>query len=70
MTIDCGIEIQTMQLAKWKEILKDEVYNDLVTYGTRNNSIAKSGYDICRGCDLTAFVDNWLYYKSIRYDIN
>lgn len=54
-----AIKIQTEQLNTWKKVLLPKVYEALVKYATQDNATAKSGYDICRGSDLSCFVENY-----------
>jgi hypothetical protein len=56
MTIEQGIQIQNEQLADWKKVLKDDVYEKLVLWTIEMNLKAKTGYDIRRGVEL----DNWI----------
>jgi hypothetical protein len=55
-----GLDIQAKQLEQWKSILKDEVYEALYEYATRNNSEAKTGWDIRRGSDLSNYIGNYM----------
>jgi hypothetical protein len=55
-----GLDIQAKQLAQWKSILKDEVYEALYEYATRNHSEAKTGWDICRGTSLDNYIGNYM----------
>ena len=59
-TVEQGLEIQAKQLAEWKSILKDEVYEALHEYATRNNGEAKTGYNICRGSNLDNYIGNYM----------
>jgi hypothetical protein len=61
MTVEGGIQIQNEHLQKWKIILKDNVYEELVKWAISNNGEAKTGYDIRRGVEL----DNWIGNYSI-----
>jgi len=54
-----GLDIQARQLEGWKSILKDEVYEALHEYATRNNGEAKTGWDIRRGSDLDNYISNY-----------
>jgi hypothetical protein len=55
-----GLDIQAKQLAQWKSILKDEVYEALYEYATRNHSEAKTGWDIRRGTSLDNYIGNYM----------
>lgn len=55
-----GIEIQTEQLKDWKKVLQPKVYKSLVKFATKDNSKAKTGYDICRGTDFTNYIENYV----------
>lgn len=59
-TPEKGIGIQTEQLNRWKTVLQPKVYEALVKYATEANNTAKSGYDICRGSDLSCYVENYM----------
>jgi len=59
-TIELGLEVQAEQLAKWKSILLPEVYEALYEYATRNNSEARTGWDIRRGSDLSNYIGNYM----------
>ncbi len=59
LTIERGIEIQNEHLAQWKDKLIPEAYNDLELFAKEKNNLAKDGYQIRRGNDLTVFVCNW-----------
>lgn len=63
-TIQQGIEVQTQQLSEWKQLLKDEVYIAVEIYATKDNHLAKTGDDICRGVSMTDMVHNYLYYTK------
>lgn len=64
LTVEKGIEIQRQHLNDWKEILKPHVYKWLEAKAVENNHLAKSGYDIARGCTLDSYVGNYLYYTK------
>jgi hypothetical protein len=57
-TVADGIATQTAQLKQWKSILKYDVYEKIEKQATANNHKAKTGYDICRGCDILNLVMN------------
>ena len=59
-TTEEGLEIQAKQLEEWKSVLVPEVYNALHEYATRNNNIAKSGWDVCRGTGLNNYIANYM----------
>jgi hypothetical protein len=59
-TVEEGIEIQQQQLSQWKTILITEVYDALEEYATRNNGKAQSGFDICRGSELSSYIGNYM----------
>ena len=54
-----GYKIQQAHLAKWEKVLKPDVMAELREYAEKDNDFAKTGYDICRGNDLLAFVLNY-----------
>ncbi len=60
LSVEKGIEIQTEQLNRWETVLQPKVYEALVKYATETNNTAKSGYDICRGSDLSCYVENYM----------
>lgn len=60
-TVEDGITIQTEQLERWKAVLLPEVYTALEEYTTRDNNKAKSGYDICRGTDITTYISSYTF---------
>jgi hypothetical protein len=59
MTIEKGIQIQNEHLSLWKKVLKEEVYNKLALWTMEKNLEANTGYDIRRGSDLSAWVQNY-----------
>ena len=59
-TVEEGIKVQNKQLCQWKTVLLPEVYNNLCEYATRNNHLAKSGYDVKRGTDLDIYIANYM----------
>ena len=59
-TIEQGLEVQAKQLAEWKSILINEVYEALYEYATRKNHEAKTGWDIRRGTDLDNYIGNYM----------
>ena len=59
-TLQHGLEIQAEQLANWKSILIDEVYEALYEYATRLNHLAETGYDVRRGTDLSTYIANYM----------
>ena len=56
-----GIAIQTVQLNKWKKVLKPEVFEKLKAFAVKNNDNARNGFDITRGDDLNNFIVNYSY---------
>lgn len=58
-TVEDGINVQTEQLNNWGKVLIPEVFDALKEYATRNNHLAKTGYDIIRGSDLSNYVHNY-----------
>jgi hypothetical protein len=58
--VEEGIEVQTEQLKEWKSVLIPEVYEALEEYAKRKNHLAKSGFDICRGSDLSNYIGNYM----------
>ena len=63
LSIEKGIEIQSQQLSDWKQLLKPEVYQWLEKRAVRDNHLAKDGFSIRRGSDLSCDVANYLHYK-------
>ena len=68
LTVEEGIAIQSEQLQGWKQLLKPEIYDWLEKRVTKDNHLAKNGYNIVRGSLMTNFVENYLYesYERIR----
>lgn len=60
LTVNEGIKIQNEQLKGWKKVLIPECYESLEEYAKRNNDKAKTGYDICRGSNLSVYVNNYI----------
>jgi hypothetical protein len=58
-SVEDGIKIQRTQLNHWRSVLKEHVYNELERFATKNNHMVKTGYEICRGNDLSVFVQNY-----------
>ena len=52
-TVQDGIALQNEELAKWKTVLTDDIYQRLVKYVTRNNHEAETGFDVFRGDDIS-----------------
>jgi hypothetical protein len=61
-TIEQGLQVQREHLNEWKQVLKEEVYNELVKWATETNGEAKTGYDIRRGSSLSTWVQNHSLY--------
>lgn len=59
-SVEEGIEVQTEQLKEWKSVLIPEVYEALEEYAKRKNHLAQSGFDICRGTDLSSYIKNYM----------
>ena len=55
-TVQDGIAYQNEELAKWKTVLTDDIYQRLVKYVTRNNHEAETGFNVCRGGDIEFIV--------------
>lgn len=55
-TVQDGIAYQNEELAKWKTVLTDDIYQRLVKYVTRNNHEAETGFNVCRGGDIDFIV--------------
>lgn len=64
-TIQHGIDVQNDHLEEYKTILNDETYNALVAFAIKDNDKAKDGYDICRGYQLSNFINN-LAIQNVR----
>ena len=63
-TIEQGLQVQREHLNEWKQVLKEEVYNELVKYCMDTNLEARTGYDINRGSSLSTWVCNYSRYLS------
>ena len=63
-TIEQGLQIQRQHLSEWKQVLKEEVYNELVKYCMDTNLEARTGYDIKRGSELSSWIENYKRYLS------
>ena len=61
-TIEQGLQVQTIQLNKWKSLLKSKVFEKLKKEVTKDNHLAKDGFDIVRGNSI----DNILINKVLR----
>jgi hypothetical protein len=59
MTIEKGIQIQQQHLSEWKHVLKEDVYEKLALWTMEKNLEANTGYNIRRGSDLSAWVQNY-----------
>ena len=59
MTVAKGIQIQQQHLSEWKRVLKEDVYEKLALWTMETNLEANTGYDIRRGSDLSAWVQNY-----------
>jgi len=64
-TIEHGIAVQNDQLEEYRTILNDETYEALVAFAIKDNDKALNGYDICRGYELTRFINN-LAMQNVR----
>lgn len=64
-TIEHGIAVQNDQLEEYRTILNDETYEALVAFAIKDNDKANDGYDICRGYELTRFINN-LAMQNVR----
>lgn len=64
LSVERGIEIQSQHLAEWKQLLLPEVYEWLEKKAVKDNHLAKDGFAIRRGSDLSCDVRNYLYYKK------
>ncbi len=54
-----GIVVQTKHLQEWQKKLKPEVYEALQRYAVSKNDVAKDGYGVLRGTDLSNFIENY-----------
>ena len=61
-TIEQGLQVQTIQLNEWKSLLKSKVFEKLKKEVTKDNHLAKDGFDIVRGNSI----DNILINKVLR----
>ena len=61
-TIEQGLQVQTIQLNEWKSLLKSKVFEKLKKEVTKDNHLAKDGFDIVRGNSI----DNILFNKVLR----
>lgn len=62
-TVEDGIAVQTENLRQWQGVLKPEVFERIKALATENNHTAATGYDICRGSDISDLVQN----ERIKY---
>lgn len=63
-TIEQGLQVQREHLNEWKQVLKEEVYNELETYCLNTNIEARTGSDIVRGSSLSTWVENYKRHLS------
>jgi hypothetical protein len=68
-TVELGIGVQNDQLEEYKTILNNETYEALVAFAIKDNDKARDGFDICRGHDLTNFINN-LAIQNVRNKYN
>jgi hypothetical protein len=61
LSVEKGIKIQNEHLARWKTVLSEKVYNELVEWATSTNGEAMDGMDIRRGDDLINWVEDHSY---------
>lgn len=59
LEIQKGIDIQTEQLGRWKQVLKPEVFENLKAWATEKNHEKASGYDVVRGSSLDNYIANY-----------
>jgi hypothetical protein len=59
LSVAKGIQIQQQHLSEWKIVLKEDVYEKLALWTMEKNLEANTGYDIRRGSDLSAWVQNY-----------
>ena len=64
MTVAKLIHIQGEQLCDWEEILKPNVYKDLLTWVAMQNKKIVTANDVVRGSRLNYFIENWLHHRS------
>lgn len=57
-TIEQGLQVQTRQLNEWKILLKSKVFEKLKKEVTKDNHLAKDGFDIVRGNSMDAILFN------------
>lgn len=63
-TIRQGLQVQREHLNEWKQVLKEEVFNELVKYCMDTNLEARTGYDIKRGSSLSSWIENYKRHLS------
>ena len=63
LSVAKGIQIQQQHLSEWKIVLKEDVYEKLALWTMETNLEANTGYDIRRGSDLSAWVQNYSIAK-------
>jgi hypothetical protein len=61
LSVEKGIKIQNEHLTRWKTVLSEKVYNELVEWATSTNGEAMDGMDIRRGNDLINWVEDHSY---------
>lgn len=61
--VESGLAIQRADLARWKSVLKPEIYEKLEPMVIVDNDKAKSCYDVCRGDDITQKVLSLMYFS-------
>jgi hypothetical protein len=58
-TMEQGLQVQREHLNEWKQVLKEEVYDELVKYCMVTNLEARTGYDLKRGSELSTWIENY-----------
>jgi len=67
-TVRDGLDIQTEQLSRWKELLNEKSYLLLLEEIAKQNKLEmRDGYAVFRGSDIDTFVHN-LYSRIIYED--
>lgn len=65
-TVQDALRIQAGQLADWREVLKDSVYQDLFKYAMYSNGNPKcnTADKVVRGTTLNNFIANYINWRK------
>ena len=67
-TKEKALEYQTEDLARWKTVLTEDAYNELVKFVNVGTESAKIPYDVPRGQDLSNYVIELTYKRKFNKD--